>query len=269
MNTWGLNMAYKTIELKKEDHVCLLLLNRPEVMNAINEEMRAELTEALGTLQADSETNVVVISGAGKAFCGGADLNEFKAIYDEFRGTGRKSLFGGPELALVFSRFPKPIIAAVNGVAVGWGMTMPLACDIRIASEKARFSAPFVRIGLTPEFGSCTMLPRLIGYGRAAELFFTGRMVEADEALKIGLIDRLVSHEELTAQALALAKQIAAQPTRAVLTAKSVLRQGSSAISSLDHWIEYEALVFQDCMNGEEHYQAVTRLLSEMGSRNR
>ncbi len=260
-------MAYETIELTRENRVTLLLLNRPEVMNAINEQMQSELTDALGTLAADPETAVLVISGAGRAFCGGADLSEFKAIYEESRQTGRLSLFGGPELALVFTRFPKPIIAAINGVAVGWGMTMPVACDIRLASENARFSAPFVRVGLTPEFGSCNLLPRLIGYGRAAELFFTGRMIDGEEALAIGLIDRLVAHEELLAQALGLAKQIAAQPSGAVIRAKSLLRQGTAGSSSLDQWIDYEALAFQERMRLEEHYEAVTRLIAELESR--
>ncbi len=262
-------MAYNTIELTTEGRVSLILLNRPEVMNAINEEMRAELTEALGTLAADLETLVLVISGAGTAFCGGADLRDFKIIYEEFRRTGGPTLFGGPELALLFSRFPKPLIAAVNGLAVGWGMTMPVACDIRLASEHARFSAPFIRVGLTPEFGSCNLLPRLIGYGRAAELFLTGRMIDAEEALRIGLIDRLVTHEDLMEQSLALAKEIAAQPTGTVVRAKTLLRQGAAGVSSLDQWIEYEALVFQERMKSEEHYHAVTNLLAKMESRGR
>jgi len=262
-------MTYHTIELVTESRVSLVLLNRPEVMNSINEQMRAELTDALGALAADPETLVVVISGKGTAFCGGADLREFKATYEEFRRAGRLTLFGGPELALLFSHFPKPMIAAVNGLAVGWGMTMPVACDIRLASEKARFSAPFVRVGLTPEFGSCKLLPRLIGYGRAADLCLTGKMIGAEEALRIGLIDRLVTHEDLMEQSLTLAKQIAAQPARAVIGTKAMLRRGAAASSSLDQWIEYEALVFRECMKSEEHYQAVTSLLANMQSRGR
>ena len=262
-------MAYNTLELKREGRISLILLNRPEVMNAINDEMRAELTDALGTLREDPETHVLVISGAGPAFCGGADLREFKAIYEEFRETGRRTLFGGPELALLFTRFPKPTIAAVNGVAVGWGMTMPVACDIRFASENARFSAPFVRVGLTPEFGSCNLLPRLIGYGRAADLFFTGRTIRSEEALRIGLVDRLVPQEELLDQAFALAKQIAAHPAETVIRTKSLLRQGAAAFSSMDQWIDYEALVFQECMKSEGHYHAVMNLLAMMESRGR
>ncbi|HTY24041.1 MAG TPA: enoyl-CoA hydratase/isomerase family protein [Desulfomonilaceae bacterium] len=260
-------MTYNTIKLTRENRVGLLLLNRPEVMNSINDQMRAELTEAFGVLATDPETLVVVISGVGTAFCGGADLRQFKDTYEEFRRTGRLTLFGGPELALLFSRFPKPMIAAVNGMAVGWGMTMPVACDIRLASANAMFSAPFVRVGLTPEFGSCNLLPRLIGYGRAAELFLTGRMIGAEEALRIGLIDRLVTQEDLIEQALGLARQIAAQPAGALIGTKSILRQGAAAVSSLDQWIEYEALVFQECMKSEEHYQAVTSLLAKMESR--
>ncbi len=260
-------MTYKTIKLTAEGRVSLMLLNRPEVMNSIDEQMLRELTEVLGALAADPETVVVVISGAGNAFCGGADLREFKGSYEEFRRTGRLTPFGGPDLALLFSRFPKPMIAAVNGMAVGWGMTMPVACDIRLASANAMFSAPFVRVGLTPEFGSCNLLPKLIGYGRAAELFLTGRMIGAEEALRIGLIDRLVTQEDLIEQSLGLARQIAAQPTGAVISTKSMLRQGAATVSSLDQWIVYEALVFQQCMKTEEHYQALTSLLARMESR--
>ncbi|MFH1116493.1 MAG: enoyl-CoA hydratase/isomerase family protein [Pseudomonadota bacterium] len=259
-------MVFSTLDLRMEGRVGLVVLNRPDVMNAINEQMHRELTEALETLETDPETRVVVITGAGTAFCGGADLREFKAIYEKYRRTGRLSVFGGPELALVFARFPKPLIAAVNGAAVGWGMTMPVACDIRLGSEKATFCAPFAGIGLTPEFGSSSLLPGLVGYGRSADLLFTGRTIDAEEALRIGLIDRLVPHEDLSAQALALAKRIAAQPAAAVATAKAMLRQGAAAYSGLDQWIKYEALVFQRFMTSEVHFQALGELIAKMES---
>lgn len=258
-------MAYQSIQLTKERGVSHIMLNRPQVLNAISEEMRVELSEALGALESDPEARVLVISGSGKAFSAGADLRHFKFLYEEFIRSGLKTPFGGPELAQIFFRFPKPTIAAVNGAAVGWGMTVSLACDIRIASTQAKFSAPFVRVGLTPEFGSTCLLPRLIGYGRAAELLLTGRMIQAEEALGIGLVNRVVPHDELMTEAMSLAHRIVAQPSATVLKTKALLHGGTDA--RLEHWIDYEALVFQECMTSEEHYQAVTTLLAEMESR--
>ncbi|MFA6222716.1 MAG: enoyl-CoA hydratase-related protein [Desulfomonilaceae bacterium] len=258
-------MAYQSILLTKEAGVSLIMLNRPEAMNAVDDEMRVELTEALSELESDAETRVLVVSGSGKAFCAGADLRHIKFLYEEFRKSGIRSPFGGPELAKVFFGFSKPIIAAVNGAAVGWGMTMPLACDIRIASSRARFSAAFVRAGLTPEFGSSYLLPRLIGYSRAAELVFTCRIVSAEEALQMGLINRLTPPEELMAESMALARLIADQPTEALTKAKALLRGGMDA--ALGQWIEHEALIFKERMLSEEHYQAVTALLADIESR--
>jgi 2-(1,2-epoxy-1,2-dihydrophenyl)acetyl-CoA isomerase len=258
-------MAYQSILLTTEAGVSLIMLNRPEAMNAVNDEMRVELTEALCELESDTETRVLVISGSGKAFCAGADLRHIKFLYEEFRKSGIRSPFGGPELAKVFFGFPKPIIAAVNGAAVGWGMTMPLACDIRIASNRARFSAAFVRAGLTPEFGSSYLLPRLIGYSCAAELVFTCRVVPAEEALQMGLINRMTPPEELMAESMALARLIADQPGEALIKAKALLRGGMDA--SFGQWIEHEALIFKERMVSEEHYQAVTVLLADIESR--
>ncbi len=258
-------MEYQSILLTKESGVSLIMLNRPETMNAINDDMRLELTEALCELRSDPETKVLVVSGSGKAFCGGADLRHIKFLYEKFQRSGSDTPYGGPELAKAFFSFPKPIIVAVNGVAVGWGMTMPLACDIRIASTRARFSAAFVRAGLTPEFGSSYLLPRLIGYGRAAELVFTCRMIQAEEALQLGLINRITPHDELLTESISLARRIAAQPVEALLKAKALLRGGMDA--TLGQWIEHEAIVFKERMMSEEHYQAVTALLANIESK--
>jgi len=258
-------MSEQTLTVSREDAIGLILLNRPEVMNAINDQMRQDLLQALDELEADPGLRVVVISGAGTTFSAGADLQEFKALYEEYRRSGGKSAFGGPELAIRFARFRKPLIAAVNGLAVGWGMTMPLACDIRLASERAKFSAAFVRVGLTPEFGSCYLLPDLVGYGTAAEVMFTGRTINAEEALHMGFVSRVTPHDLLMTEALSLARRIAANPPQAVLRAKALLRRRMEA--ALEEWIAYEALVFQECMASEEHYEAVLKLLADMASR--
>ncbi len=257
-------MSYQTIIVRHEQRVALITLNRPEVMNALNEQMRQELMEVLRTLRADQETRAVVITGAGKAFCAGADLNLFREVYEEFRRTGRKPPFASEDFVHSFVNFPKPMIAAINGVAVGWGRTMPLTCDIRIASDRARFSAAFVRVGVTPEFGSSFLLQRLIGYGRAAELVFTARMISAEEALAMGLVNSIVPSERLLEEAVSMARSVASMPPGAVTAAKALLRKGMDL--ALPQLIDHEAVVFRERMTDEEHYQAVLTLLQEMKS---
>jgi enoyl-CoA hydratase/carnithine racemase len=255
-------MQLSSILLTEKSGVALVTLNRPESLNAVNDELRIELTGALEELEANSNTKVVVVTGAGKAFSAGADLKQLKSLYEDFRQSGMASQYGGPELAQAFFSFSKPIIAAVNGVAVGWGMTMPLACDIRIASQKAKFSAAFVRVGVTPEFGSSYLLPRLIGYGLAAELVFTGNIINAEEALRMGLVNKVVQPDELLPEAWTLARLIAGQPTEALKQAKALLRGGMDA--GFTQWVDHEAVVFKERMESEEHYQAVLGLLAEI-----
>jgi enoyl-CoA hydratase/carnithine racemase len=255
-------MQLSSILITEESGVALVTLNRPESLNAVNDELRIELTEVLKELEANSNTKVVVVTGAGKAFSAGADLKQLKSLYEDFRQSGRTTRYGGPELAQAFFSFSKPIIAAVNGVAVGWGMTMPLACDIRIASQKARFSAAFVRVGVTPEFGSSYLLPRLIGYGLAAELVFTAKLIGADEALRMGLVNKVVQPDDLLPEACSLARLVAGQPTEALKHAKALRRGGMDA--GLKRWVDHEAVVFKERMESEEHYQTVLGLLAEI-----
>ena len=154
------------------------------------------------------------------------------------------------------------MIAAINGPSYGFGFTVTLTCDIRLASERAKFSAAFVRIGVTPEFCSTYFLTRLIGYGKAAELIFTARPFDAREALEIGAVDRVLPHHRLIPEAKKMATQIASMPPTAVQKAKELLRHGMQ--STLDQVIRYEADVFLDCMKTDEHRSALSKLLSQM-----
>jgi 2-(1,2-epoxy-1,2-dihydrophenyl)acetyl-CoA isomerase len=224
--------------------------------------MRSELLHALQQAGADDGLRVLVISGKGRAFSAGGDLNMFKNRYESYRTEGASGAYLNLDLPKAFSQFPKPIIAAINGPAVGFGITMPLNCDIRIASTQARFSFAFVRVGLTPEFGSSYFLPRLIGYAKAAELVFTARMLDAQEALEIGLVNRVVAHENLLPEAEKLAAEIARMPVGAIRAAKQVLRHGSH--STLEQVLAYEALTFQSAAQTEAHYQAVCRTLEQI-----
>lgn len=258
-------MPYQTIAVESKDGVGFLHLNRPQVLNALSEEMRAELLHFLRQAAADDGLRVLVVTGKGRAFSAGGDLHMFKERYEAFRKDGAGGTFANVELPTAFSQFPKPMIAAINGPAVGFGATMPLTCDVRIASTQAQFSFAFVRLGLTPEFGSSYHLPHLIGYGPAAELVFTARTIDAQEALRIGLVNRVVAPEELLPEAEKIAAGIARMPAAAVRAAKQVLRHGSH--STPEQVLAYEALIFQAAAQTREHYDAVCRTLDQIKNR--
>ena len=255
-------MHYKTISVETKGSVGILSLNRPEVLNALSDEMRDDLIHFMRRAAEDDRLRVLIMTGKGRAFSAGGDLNMFKSAYERYRQEGQDSGFGGIDLPKVFTDFPKPLIAAVNGAAVGFGLTVTLTCDIRLASTDATFSCAFVRVGVTPEFGSSYFLPRLIGYGKAAELAFTGKMFDAEEAARIGLVNRIVAPRLLLAEAEALANEIAGMPPEAVQMTKRVLRHGSH--STLEQVLPYESLVFHHCSKTKEHYKAVCSILDRI-----
>ena len=255
-------MEFNTITYEKKDRLAILSLNRPDSLNALNEDMKEDLKKALSMAASDEEIRVVVLTGVGRFFCSGADLTRFKKDYERFEDKGEQSDFYDIALSRSFVFFPKPLIAAVNGPAVGVGMTMVLSCDIRLASELASFSCPFTRIGLTPEFGSSYHLPRLVGYARAAEWVLTGRSVNAQEAFSTGLINHVVAPEVLMVEALKMAQEIASLPREAVDTAKRLLRDGLD--SSLDEAVERETKVFHAGQKTPSHYMAVCEVLKQM-----
>lgn len=260
-------MEYKTIELIKEEKTALIYLNRPAVLNALNETMKDELIHALKETEDDDHIRVVILTGRGRAFCAGADLNRFIEIQESDKGHKKKTRFGSVDFPRAFSQYPKPIIAAINGPAYGFGFTVTLTCDIRLASERAKFSCAFVRIGVTPEFCSTYFLPRLIGYGKAAELIFTARPFDAHEALEIGAVNYVFPHHRLMPEAKRIARQIASMPPTAVQKSKEILRDGMQ--STLDQVIQHEAVVFLDALKTEEHRLALSKLLSQMKSNNK
>ena len=252
-------MDYQTIAVERKPHACILYLNRPEVLNALSNEMREELLHFLQQAGEDEDVRVLIVSGRGRAFSAGADLNVFKQRYETFRQQGQIDGAFRKLLPAAITSFPKPIIAAVNGPAVGFGATMPLICDIRIVSTQATFSYAFLRLGVTPEFGSSYMLPRLIGHGKAAELIYTARTIDAQEALQIGLVNQVTPPEELLPKAEEMAKEISRMPPSAVQWAKKMLRSGSD--TGMDQVLEYETIMLQQAMQTQEHYDAVCAIL--------
>jgi len=255
-------MRYKDIELIRGEGIGLLYLNRPEVLNALNETMKDELIHVLKATEEDDRIRVVILTGRGRGFCAGADLNRFKEYQEDDRDHRRKSRFGSIDLPRAFVQYPKPLIAAINGPAYGFGFTVTLTCDIRLASENAKFSCAFVRIGVTPEFCSTYFLPRLIGYGKAAELIFTARPIDAHEAFEMGAVDKVLPHDQLLPEAKKMASQIASMPSGAIQKAKELLRHGMQ--STLEQVIQYESMAFLDRMKTDEHRVALNKLLSQM-----
>jgi 2-(1,2-epoxy-1,2-dihydrophenyl)acetyl-CoA isomerase len=257
-------MQYKTIASERKGGVAILYLNRPQVLNALSEDMQHELLHFMQRARDDDSLRVLILTGRGKAFSAGGDLNMFKGAYEAYQRDGSDSNLGDTTLPRAFIDFPKPFIAAINGAAVGFGLTVSLICDIRIAAENATFSCAFARIGVTPEFGSSYFLPHVVGYARAAELAFTAKDIDAQEAYRIGLINRVVPPKELLAASEALANEIAALPQEAVMMAKRVLRHGS--YSTLEQTLPYESLVFKYCTRTAEHYKTVCETLDKIKS---
>ena len=218
-------MEGKDLILEKDGSIAILTMNRPDKMNAINAEMRELFPRALQEVQEDDNLRALIITGAGRGFCSGADVAVQAArAAGQQADTSRKTL-----LALVgnfilgFEKINKPVIAAINGIAAGVGLTMTLVCDVRIASSSARFSAIWVKRGLIADGGATLLLPLTVGLEKALELCFTGEVIDAKEAERIRLVSRVVPAEELMTRAKELAQKIAAAPPVSVELAKRVM----------------------------------------------
>ena len=192
---------------EKRGHIAIITLNRPESLNALNSAFLKEIEEAVNTVEADLDIYVAIITGSGKAFIAGADIKEWMTK------TPHEALLwvkNGSKLNHKIEQLRVPVIAAVNGFALGGGNELCMACDIRIASEKAKFGQPESKLGVTAGAGATRRLPRLVGLGKAKELLYTGRMIDAAEALSIGLVNKVVPHDSLMDEAIAMAEEICA-----------------------------------------------------------
>lgn len=239
-------------------------LNRPHALNALNDELKYELIDALQKLDKDENIKVIILTGAGRAFCAGGDIQTFKKRSDDFKAKGGSPEYYSNILGETLFNISKPIIAAINGPAVGGGLSIAIACDIRIASEKAIFSAAYVLIGATPEIGSSYILPRLIGPSKAYELVFTGKKIDSSEAERIGLVNKVVPEGQLKKTAYETAKEIASLPPVAIRLAKKALRHGME--STLTQALDYETHLMTYCFGTHEHNEAITALLNRQKS---
>lgn len=257
-------MASSTVTLDKANGIATLTLNRPEKLNALNEHMAAELLDTVTQIEQDSEVKVLIITGAGRAFWAGADVKELFLRGIEERKHGREpfDILGWLEkLCLQLRNMPKPTIAAINGYAVGIGVTLPLQCDIRIASEEAMFSMPFVRLGLIPEFGSTYALTRLVGIAKACELIFTGKFINASEAKEIGMVNEVVPAHELEKTTRELANTIAQGAPLAIQMAKKGLYQGLDA--NIQNQLQYESSAYNILLRSQDHEEGVRAFLEK------
>ena len=218
-------MTYECLLYEVKDGIATLTLNRPERLNALGGTLRQDLHDAVTRAGADPEVRVMVVTGAGKGFCSGGDV---KAMGEAKVGQRERPLLekiapGRDRTLLAMREAPQPIIAAVNGAAAGAGMNLALGCDLRIASTNAKFTQAFVKRGLHPDWGGTYFLPRVVGMAKACEMIFTGEVIDAAEALRLGIVSRVVAPEELLPTAYDLARRIAAGPPVAIRLAKRSL----------------------------------------------
>jgi enoyl-CoA hydratase len=248
----------ETILVEREGRVAILTINRPDKLNALNQQVRDEMLEILAGIETDDAVGVVVITGAGeKSFIAGADIGEFagRTPFDQ------RHAMRSPRVFDIMSSFPKPVIAMINGFCLGGGCELAMSCDIRIASEKARFGQPEINLGLIPGGGGTQRLPRLAGLGHAMRLILTGDMIGAAEAKEIGLVELVVPAEELRAKTLELAGKIASKSPLTVKVAKEALR--ASERMSIEDGIAYERDLFCLCFSSADKEEGVKAFLEK------
>lgn len=255
--------GYDTIQVNIVDHVMTLTVNRPDVLNAFNDVFSNEMSDALKSAERDNDVRVLILTGAGRAFSSGQDLEDLKKKYvpGHVPELGEDLRRRYDPIIKRIRNMEKPVIAAVNGVAAGAGCSLALACDLRIASEHASFIEVFVNVGLVPDSASTWTLPRLVGMGRAMEMCLTGRKVKADEALQIGLVNSVVAADELEAAAMKIATHLASLPGRALALTKRLLNE--SLDRPLDAQLEAEAFAQDTAGRTRDHFEGVTAFIEK------
>jgi enoyl-CoA hydratase/carnithine racemase len=261
-------MEYEHIQVRRDGGIVTLAFNRPETRNAMTPAMGEELTRALDGIRADADVRVLVLTGTGKAFSSGGNVGMLA------RGTGASADSDVPSVGsarefygrfLAVADLPVPTLAAINGHAIGAGLCVALACDLRVAVADARLGMTFTKLGIHPGMGATYFLPRLIGTARACELFFTGRTIDAGAAERLGIVNRVVARAEFDAVVYALAREIAgAAPLAVRLVKKSVYR---GVRHTLDDMLDYEGLNQQTTMASADAREGVTALLEKRAPR--
>jgi len=255
-------MAYEQILTETRDRVGIIRLNRPEKLNAWTDQMGREIADQVERWNDDPAVGAMLFTGAGRAFCAGADLGGFaRRAEANAEGSGETLRRGGASITQLLRR-SKPSVAAINGYSVGVGLTLILPCDMRIASTSAQLSIRFIKMGLMPELGSTRLLAQIVGLGHATDMCLSGRMVSADEALRMGLVSAVTSPEQLLDVAFDRAAEIANNPPQAVMMIKELLAQ-NPLDANLDAVMERELLRDQIARRLPDHREAVTAFLEK------
>jgi enoyl-CoA hydratase len=238
MDTEYLSEEFEYLQYAADEHIAVITVNRPEALNALNDELMYELTLAIGLAEADFNVRALIITGTDRAFIAGADIANLQNLSDVYMG--REAALNGQELMNTIASLPFPTIAAINGFALGGGLELALACDLRVASKTARLGLPEVGLGLIPGYGGTQRLPRLIGLGRAMDLILTGRHVNAEEAMHLGLVNRVA--EDALSSAKELAQLTLKNAPIALGLAKEAMVRGLDL--TLNQGLEIEADMF-------------------------
>jgi 3-hydroxypropionyl-coenzyme A dehydratase len=246
----------ETISLERKDGVVKLILNRPDKLNAINPTMLQELGAILSNLIEDDSVKVLVVTGAGRAFCAGADVNEFTKLTPS---SALKFSRNGKEIMRSIENFPVPTVAAINGYALGGGLELALSCDIRIASSAAQLGLPEINLGIFPGFGGTVRLPRLIGKAKALELMYTGDRVSAEEAMRLGLVNRMVQSEKFEEEVTAFTSKLASKSPAILRLLKASVNASSN--SSEEVGSEVESLAWASAFSTDDQKEGVKAFL--------
>jgi enoyl-CoA hydratase len=251
-------MGYENLTIDKRGPVALMTVNRPDKLNALNVRTREEILEALKELGEDATVRVIVITGAGeKAFIAGADISEFAGKTP----LGTREMMHKSRAFDAMEDCPKPVIAMINGYALGGGCELAMSCDIRIASAKAKFGQPEIKLGIIPGGGGTQRLARLIGEGKAMELILTGDMIDAEEALRLGLVNHVVAPEQLEAKTMEIAGKIAEMSPIAVQMAKKSVK--NAARLGLQAGLEAETDLFILCFTSEDKEEGIRAFMEK------
>lgn len=255
-------MSYTNVLLERTDGVGTLTLNRPDKLNAFAGTMRREMADALLELEYDPDVRVVIITGAGRGFCAGADVS-YMAQLVETRDTSAMAALveAGRRVVMTIRDSAKPVIGSINGVAAGGGANLALACDLRIASDRARMGQTFNRIGLHPDWGGSYFLPRLVGPAKALELIWTADIIDADECFRLGLFNRVVPHDTLEEETMKLARLLAAKPALALSLAKRAVYRSNR--HSLPEMLDYELDAQLRCFESGDAAEGITAFVEK------
>jgi enoyl-CoA hydratase len=251
-------MEYQQLIVQTENHVCTIFINNPSSLNALNTSLLRELDNAIDVVERDPEISVLIITGQGRAFVAGADISEMINLNAV---EGKKFGDFGATVFRKIETLSKPVIAAVNGFALGGGCELAMACDIRIASENAKFGQPEVGLGITPGFSGTFRLPKLVGVAKAKELIFTGNVIDAAQAYEIRLVNKVVKPEDLMEQAIKMATTIASKAPIAVRYSKEAIEYGMNhdAQESIDH----ETILFGNCFSSQDQKDGMEAFLNK------